>query len=325
MPDLTPPLRVGLLGFSDIARRRFVPALRASGFAHLAAIGTGAPDEARAWIGPDAEVFVGSPEAMLDRPDLDLVYVSTGNATHAEWTCRALARRHHVLCEKPLGLSTAEVERMLAAARASGTLLFENVMFLHHPQHHIVRKLLGEGRIGPLRAVRTGFGFTLQKPGNYRLNAHQGGGACHDVLVYIAACARLFVPGTLRKAMGHVIMAEGIDVAAQGIAHGDEVLFQFSLGFRQQYECFYELVGTAGTLRLDRAYSILPDAVNTLLLRAGNTEERIALPAADHFVETLRHVAHLMATPSGREAAYAEIASRHDTIQLLRHSLRETA
>lgn len=323
MPAVSPVLRVGLLGFSDIARRRLVPALPAAQ-CMLAAIGTKAREAALAWLPSGSAVAVCSHEELLARHDVDLVYVSTSNDQHADWSCRALAAGKHVLCEKPLAPTLADAIRTLAAARATGRLLFENVMFLQHPQHRVVLDLLAAGRIGRLRAVRTSFAFFHRQAGNYRLDPSRGGGACNDLLGYVASCACLFVPGDLRGATGHVTMANGIDVAAQGIARGDgEVFFAWSLGFRQQYECFYELVGEAGLLRLERAYSTPPDHANQLLLRGGNDTMHLPLPASDHFVETLRLVSHLVDHPEEREAAYATIARRHATMHLLRSSLQE--
>lgn len=344
MPDVTAPLRVGVLGYSDIARRRFIPALSGSGCAVLAAIGTSrsadTPDH-----GPDrtgdipvpvtrqeqdtgrsplpAGVPLCSYSDLIAHPDVDLVYLSLPNHLHEEWAVRALVAGKHVLCEKPLAPALESVERMIAAANRSGRLLFENLMFLQHPQHAAVRDLLTSGRIGPLRTVRSAFGFPLEDRANFRLDPARGGGACADLLTYTVGTLELFDLGDLRDPSGIVLHREGIDLAAHGTAGlANGAAFTFSISFCQQYESCYELVGAAGLLRLDRAYTTPPELANRLILRTGSTEEIIPLPAADHFAETIRHIARIIAHGTDFTAHHETTLRRHRTISAVKAALR---
>ena len=109
------PLRVGILGCSDIARRRFVPALLASDRAVLAAVAGRDRNRAAAFI-PGENCAVLDYDGLVANPAVDLIYISTPNHLHEEWTVRALEAGKHVICEKPLATSLRSAEKMLSAA-----------------------------------------------------------------------------------------------------------------------------------------------------------------------------------------------------------------
>jgi len=320
MPALT--LGVGALGISDIAVRKFIPALRASGCARLVAAGTEHPQKEAARSLAAESVDVTTYAGLLAREDVRLVYISLPNHLHEEWTIRALAAGKHVLCEKPLAPTLDAVERMTAAARAANRLLYEGVMFLHHPQHAAVRQLVASGTIGNVRLLRAAFGFHLQAPDNFRFDVRRGGGACNDLLIYMVSAANLFLEGNLVSATGYLTRRGDLDVAAQGVARTSAGgTFCFSIGMEQQYESFYELVGEIGSLRLDRAFTTPPDMANTLAALTGSRPSSIPLPPADHFAEMIRHVCGLVARGAGDDAGCERMLGVHRQIDLIKRSL----
>lgn len=312
------PLRVGLLGWSGIARRRFVPALPGSGCAVLTAIGSRGPAADR-----PAGVPVVRYEELLDRPDVELIYNSLPNHLHEEWTGRALAAGKHVLCEKPMGLSPASVERMIEAARAHGRVLLENLMFLQHPQHAVVRQFVQGGGLGELTAVRSVFTITLTDPANHRFDPACGGGACADLLVYGAGTAGLFLDDELTDLCGFCTMAGGVDVTTEGSGRTRTGQgFSFVVSFQRPYECAYELIGTRGKARLERAYTTPPDTSASLTVQRDGNETIIALPTADHFAETVKLVARHVADPSLQDAYFKELRQRHRLLAQIRQALK---
>lgn len=315
---------VGLLGLSDIALRNFIPALRQCGCARLAAAATRDPRREAARALAAASVPLTTYAELLARDDVHLVYISLPNHLHEEWACRALAAGKHVLCEKPLATSVDAVARMVGAARAAGRLLYESIMFLHHPQHRVVKEFVDGGRIGTLRLLRAGFGFLHRRAGDFRLDPARGGGAGNDLLTYMENTAAFFLGADLGDVAGHAVHRGGIDVAARCVARtGDGRSFCFSIGFDQQYECFYELIGDAGLLRLDRAFTTPAGLANRLQLRTGMTEETIMLPAADHFAEMIRHVCDLAGRPEAFAAVHERALRSHRQIELIKQSLQQ--
>jgi predicted dehydrogenase len=288
---------IGVLGCSDIARRRFLPALSRSRSAELTAVASRDAGKARECCKQLAEAL--DYNGLLTSPRVDLVYISLPNHLHEEWTLKALDCGKHVVCEKPLALDPSSAERMLSHAEKRGLLLYENIMYVHHPQHRKVRELIAAGAIGTIRALRAGFGFRLEQDG-FRLKADQGGGAFHDLARYPLSAALQFLRGERYRFTGYSLMRGDLNVGMSACAiTGAGELVTFSIGFEQQYECWYELLGDRGSLRVDRAFSIPPDLPNTIHLTAGTTKTIVPVAAADHFELMIGHVCGLLRKRTG--------------------------
>lgn len=288
------PLRCGILGCSDIARRKFVPALLASDRAELAAAASRTRERATTFV-PGATYRALDYGELVADPGIDLVYISLPNDLHEEWTIRALCGGKHVICEKPLGLSLPAVERMLAVAEERRLLLFENLMFLQHPQHAAVAELLSRGAIGRVTTLRSVFGFPGPPASTFRLDPERGGGAFHDLARYPLGTALCFLQGENYRFRGVSLRADGLTTAVHGVAltSADEV-FSFAIAFGQQYESYYELVGERGKIRLDRAYTPPAELANEIRVWCGSAETRQIVPPADQFRLTIEHVCALI-------------------------------
>ena len=110
---------------------------------------------------------------------------------HCEWSIKALEAGKHVLCEKPMSSSAAEVEEAFAVAERTGFLLTEAFMYRHHPQTQRLRALVGEGAIGDLRLIRSTFSYGLFDEENIRLRTDVDGGSLMDVGCYCISGSRL--------------------------------------------------------------------------------------------------------------------------------------
>ena len=143
-----PALRWGILGAARI-NRSLVPAFRAAAGQTIEAIASRDASRARA-AAADAEIprAHGSYEALLADPAIDAVYIPLPNHLHAEWAVKAAEAGKHVLCEKPLALIAADVDRMRDAAARSRVHLAEAFMYRHHAQtgaHSRARRRRGRG------------------------------------------------------------------------------------------------------------------------------------------------------------------------------------
>ncbi|MBT0653701.1 Gfo/Idh/MocA family protein [Geomobilimonas luticola] len=285
-----PSIGVGILGCSDIARRKFVPALLSSDIARLAAVAARDLDKAARFI-PAETYAVLEPEELVVCPEVELVYISLPNHLHEEWTLRALEGGKHVICEKPVGLTVRSVEKMFRSAEERGLLLFENLMFLQHPQHAAVKETVEAGRIGRITALRSVFGFPRPGNGDFRLNADEGGGAFNDLARYPLATALYFLEGDRYRFQGVSLDHDGLNLAMHGLAvTSAREVFTFSMVFGQQYESFYEIIGEEGKIRVDRAYTTPVDLANEVRVTCGTEDASFIVPPADHFRLTLDHV-----------------------------------
>jgi predicted dehydrogenase len=162
-----------------------LPALAAARNADVTAIASRDPERARVMAGP-AQVRSAYDQILRD-PEIDAVYVPLVNASHREWTMKALGAGKHVLCEKPLALNELEAREMAAAQAASGRLLMEAMMYRFHPR---IREVVDRLRAEPPSTVWISFGFPMEAPGNYRGVPELGGGALSDVGCYCVSLAR---------------------------------------------------------------------------------------------------------------------------------------
>ncbi len=202
---------------------------------------------AREWNIPRA---YGSYEAMLADPEIDVVYNSLPNHLHAEWSIKAMRAGKHVLCEKPIALTLAEVDEMTAISRETGMVLAEAFMYRHHPQTMQVMELVKSGAIGKIQLIRGAFTFTLTREGNYRHIKEMGGGSLWDVGCYPISFARTILGEEPAEVFGWQVTGPGgSDVSFVGqMRFGNGVHAQFDSGFASPSRTFIEIVGSEGDL-----------------------------------------------------------------------------
>ncbi|WP_033344077.1 Gfo/Idh/MocA family protein [Catenuloplanes japonicus] len=284
-------MRLGVLGCADIAARRILPAVAAEPSLRTVAVGSRSVARAREFARRfDCDAVHGY-QAVLDRDDVDAVYVPLPAALHAEWIERALLAGKHVLAEKPFTTDAATTEKLVALARSSGLVVAENFMFLRHSAHAAVAAALAAGEIGALRSMTATFTIPRREPGDIRLNRELGGGALLDVGSYPLRVAHLLLGPDLVVA-GAVLRhdpAHGVDVGGSALLYRrDGVTALLSFGLDDVYTCEYELCGATGRMLLRRAFTPPADHRPVLrIVRADGVEERL-LPADDQVANTLR-------------------------------------
>jgi predicted dehydrogenase len=191
------PLGVALVGLGSLATNQIAPALGKTKRCRLAGIVTGTPAKATRWKAqyglPDRSAYdYATMERMADNRDIDIVYVVTPNALHAEHTIKAASAGKHVLCEKPMEISTERCEAMIAACRTAGKQLAIGYRCRFEPHHIELARLARERTLGEVRIIDAAFGFPIGDPTQWRLNhALSGGGPLMDVGIYALQSARM--------------------------------------------------------------------------------------------------------------------------------------
>lgn len=277
-------LRWGILGPGRIAPR-IVRGVGACPRGEVVAVGS--RDAARATAFATTHGIprsFGSYGALLEQPDVDVVYVALPNHLHAEWTIRALEAGKHVLCEKPLALTVAEVDAIAAAAGRAGRIAAEAFMYLHHPQVIRAVELARSGALGPLELVQGSFSFFLTYPGDPRVDPSMGGGSLWDVGCYPVSFARR-VAGDDPDRVGAFARFDerGVDRTFIGQMHfPGGLLAQFDSGFAAPDRQRLEVVGQAATLVLDSPFLSAPDGPPpSLALRRGDETTHVEVAAVD--------------------------------------------
>ncbi len=188
-------VRWGIIGTANIARAVFLPGLRQAGGDASAVAGRDAGRAAQFARDNGIGRSVQGYQNLIDDPAVDALYIPLPNSLHAEWTIRALEAGKPVLCEKPLCGTLADTERVLAAARRTGTLLWEAFSFPFHAQFRRLKGLVADGAIGELMEIKSNFHFSLTRPENIRYSRDLQGGALLDVGCYpVRLAAELLGP-----------------------------------------------------------------------------------------------------------------------------------
>ncbi|MFV0129265.1 Gfo/Idh/MocA family protein [Streptomyces sp. HMX112] len=288
---MTGPVRVGVLGCAGIARRRMLPAFRACPDTELVAVASRDEAKARATAREFGCAAVRGYPALLERGDIDAVYVPLPAALHATWTEAALRAGKHVLAEKPLTTEPASTEALAALAASGGLALMENVMFVHHPQHAVVRRLLADGAIGEVRAFHAAFTVPRLPDGDIRHDPALGGGALWDTGVYPVRAALHLLGEDLRVA-GSLLVPGGpgdaVDIAGTALlrtARGAGAHLTF--GLDHAYRSSYEIWGSEGSLTVDRAFTPPADHVPRIRLARRTGTEEITTGPDDQVLRTV--------------------------------------
>jgi predicted dehydrogenase len=189
-------LGFALCGLGKLSTDEIAPALQETKNCRLAGIITGSKDKARQWQSrygiPEQNVYsYDTMQRLADNPDIDVVYVVTPNALHADHTIAAAKAGKHVLCEKPMEISVARCQSMIDACRAANRLLGIGYRCQFDPNHRECMRIARAKEFGDVKIVAADFGFTMGDPTQWRLRrALAGGGALMDVGIYALQASR---------------------------------------------------------------------------------------------------------------------------------------
>jgi xylose dehydrogenase (NAD/NADP) len=268
-------VRWGILGTARITRR-LIPAICAADRSALVAIASRDPERAakhaRAW---GIEKAVVGYETLLEDEAIDAVYIPLPNSEHVRWTLAAIEAGKHVLCEKPLALDRDDVDRVAKAATDRDLIVAEGFMYAHEPLTRRVQSLVTEGAVGAVRAVVSGFTFTLDRESDVRLDAELGGGSLWDVGCYSVTYAQRVIARSPVSAVARACWsATDIDEEFAGVVEftGGATANIYS-GFRAPYRTWLEILGTEGALRVPNPFK--PRASETIELERPTGIQRI--------------------------------------------------
>jgi xylose dehydrogenase (NAD/NADP) len=270
-------IRWGILGTARI-NGRVIPAMRLARRSELIAVASRerarAEAYARQWSVPRAVVGY---QTLLDDSSIDAVYIPLPNTDHLAWTLAAIAAGKHVLCEKPLALDAADVDRIAAAAAEARVVVEEGFMYRHEPLTARVMELLNDGAIGKVRAVVSGFTFALTTGPNIRLDPALGGGSLWDIGCYPVTYAQLIMGHEPKMVFGTAHWhASGVDEEFMGMLRFDEgATANIYSGFRTPYRTWLEILGSEGGLTVPNPFR--PGPLETLELERNGAIEHVGV------------------------------------------------
>jgi predicted dehydrogenase len=269
---MTDPVRWGVLGCADIAVHRVIPAMKGSGMSRVDAIASRSQDKAAAMAKRlGIPKSYGSYQALLDDPGIEAVYIPLPNHLHAEWTLAAAAAGKHVLCEKPMAISSTQAREMIDGADRVGVKLMEAFMYRLHPLWVEVRRMIDVGAIGDLLAIQSFFSYRNVDPADIRNIADYGGGALFDVGCYPVNVTRMLFgsePSDVKAAIRRDEVF-GTDVVTSAILDFDGRHATFTCSTQLEDDQRVHLQGTKGRLLVEIPFNIPPDRPTRILAFSG--------------------------------------------------------
>jgi predicted dehydrogenase len=280
-------LRWGILSTAKIGVEKVIPAMQRG--AHCEVVAIASRDLARAERAASRlgiPKAVGSYEALLADREVDAVYNPLPNHLHVPWSIAALEAGKHVLCEKPIGLSAAEGQKLVDAARRHPELkVMEAFMYRHHPQWQKARQLVNTGAIGEVVTIQSFFSYFNVDPANIRNQADMGGGSLADIGCYCISLSRHIFDGEPRRVFGmvHYDPRFKTDRLASGILEFDRGTSTFTCGTQMAPYQRANILGTAGRVEIDIPFNAPPDRPCTMRHQAGGRIDEIALDVCDQY------------------------------------------
>jgi predicted dehydrogenase len=298
-------LRWGVLGVARIATAKVIPAMQRGAATRVDAIASRDAAKARAAAAAlSIPRAYGSYDELLADPDIDAVYIPLPNHLHVPWTIRAAEAGKHVLCEKPVALTAAEAEQLIAVRDRTGMLIQEAFMVRTHPQWLGAGNLVRAGRIGPVRSMVGFFSYFNDDVSNIRNVASFGGGALLDIGCYLVNTARMIFEAEPRRVCALIDMDPNTQVDRL-----TSLLLDFP-GGHAVGTCGTQLAagqrvtiaGTTGRIEIEIPFNAPPDRPCRVMLDVGSDRETIAFDTCDQY--TIQGDLFSQAVRSGVPAPY---------------------
>jgi predicted dehydrogenase len=282
-----PKLRWGILSSAKIGREKVIPAIQSSLHGEVVAIASrtqASADQAAQALG--IKHAYASYEALLADPNIDAIYNPLPNHLHVPWSIKAIEAGKHVLCEKPLGLNTADVEKLIAVAQQHPTLkVMEAFMYRFHPQWQAAKDLVRNNSIGQVRSIHSHFAYNNHEPDNIRNNADWGGGALMDIGCYCISLSRFIYDEEPLRVLGQITPYAGYDVDCfvSGIMEFADGNATFTATTKSEAEQYVEIHGERGSILIPLPFNPIGDTITHIILKREAVREEIVQTPSDHY------------------------------------------
>jgi glucose-fructose oxidoreductase len=326
-------LGYAIVGLGNYATNQIMPRIKDCEFAELKALVSGTPEKlerfgAQYGIPKTHWYNYQNYDSIRDNPDIDLVYVVLPNSLHAEYSIRASKAGKHVLCEKPMAISPAECEAMIAAAKRAGKKLMIGYRS-HFEQYNLLAiRTVKSGEIGVPKVINANHGFYAQ-PNQWRLDKPMsGGGSLMDIGIYSLNAAR-YLAGEEPSEVSATEATDRSDPRFKNVE--DQIDFQLKFPSGIIANCVssystghndYRVTGTKGWVGMEPA---TPYEGHQMWKRIAGKTEPVVLPAPakNQFVGQLDHLAEC--AMSGREPIVSGVEGLRDIrlIEAIYRSARE--
>lgn len=326
-------IKIGIICPSEIAFRRFLPALsKLSEFQYEGV----AYADMNEWPGASysiidseqkkafqfKESFGGqiyeSYASMINDANINAIYIPLPPALHFFWAKKALESGKHVLLEKPATTSLSDTLKLIELADSQNLAFHENYMFAFHNQLDAINNIIQSGEIGDIRLHRISFGFPRRSANDFRYNKSLGGGALLDAGGYTIKYASMLLGQNAKLLYAKSQYSNEFEVDIAGSAalinhHG--IVAQIAFGMDNSYKCDLDVWGSRGSLHTGRILTAPAGYVPEIKIQTGNNKELQNLPEDDAFQKSILHFKYCIENEKTRTANYNDIERQAGLVQ----------
>ena len=284
-------MKILILGYSSIAKRRIIPALETLPQIKTIEISS----ESRLSQIPEltkVNKTYDSYKKAIEKSKANIVYISTVNSLHEQLARMVLLSGRHVIVDKPAFLNLASTEKIIELAKTKGLGVAETTVFTYHPQFQIINKLIENYK--PIERIIATFTMPPFPESNYRRQPKLGGGAISDLGPYPSAIGRIIFKDQPRIIHCRLLKRDpstNVDLAFSMLADfGKSRSLIGTFGFDTEYINSLSLFGPNCSININNAFSIQPHQENGINFRHQNKNETIISKAGDSFAKMLEDI-----------------------------------
>lgn len=246
---------------------------------------------------------------LFESGEVDAVYIALPNSMHREYTERAARAGLHVLCEKPMAVTSDDCQRMIEVTRQNAVKLMVAYR-LHFERGNLeAQEMAHSGTLGDLRFFSSNFSMQVA-PENFRSSRKHGGGPLYDIGIYCINAARAAFAAEPTAVLAAALtrrdqrFKEIPETVAVVMKFPQERIASFTCSFGAADRSAYEIVGTKGSVTLDPAYEYAEGV--EYMLRLGKRKREKRYEKSDQFAPELLYFSDCILRdaepePSGEE------------------------
>ncbi len=280
-------IKWGVLSTARIGIEKVIPAMQQGKFSRIEAIASRnyskAKKAAKKLKIPKA---YGSYEELLEDTDIQAIYIPLPNHLHVPWSIKSILAGKHVLCEKPVGMNSAEAQELLRVSKNHPNLkVMEAFMYRHHPQWQKAKQLVTNGEIGELRTIQSFFSYYNIDPDNIRNKSEIGGGGLMDIGCYCISLSRFIFDNEPQRVFGIIEYDPEmkIDRLVSGIMDFTKGTSTFTCSTQLNPYQRANIFGTQGQIEIEIPFNAPPDRPCKMWIKKGPDTEEIVFSICDQY------------------------------------------
>ena len=314
-------MKIGILGTSEIAFRRFLPALKNCEYFEYVGVASRTLDKGKKFQEEFGGKIYDGYDSLLEDKEIEAVYVPLPPALHFEWGKKVLEAGKHLLMEKPFTVNYEEARELVDLAKKKDLAIHENYKFAYHSQLEVLNDIVKKGTIGNIRLYRIAFGFPKRSENDFRYNKELGGGALLDCGGYTIKLANMLLGGSAKIVTSNLNYTKDYDVDLYGSAtmiNEDGVTAQLAFGMDNSYKCELEIWGSKGVIKTNRILTAPVNFTPTAEITIDNETKEITLPSDDTFLKSINKFYECIKVAKIRKNNYNEIIKQVKLVDSIR-------